>query len=590
MKGFSKESLDTLRNRVDVVEVISSHITLSRRGIYYKGCCPFHNEKSPSFTVKHGDTHYHCYGCGEHGDAISFLTKHLGLTFNDAVVSLAEKYNVTLTAATKEDTEKSLQQQNVKEALMLFTRLFHYILLETEKGKQAYSYLLQRGISDEMINRFMIGYAPDDPSLYLQIAKKEKIKKETLEEAGLMRNGKVMFRDRIAIPLHHSTGYVAGFSCRSFKKEAYGPKYINSPDTIVFKKSDVVFGLHIARQSAVKTKHMILVEGQFDAITLIEKGFTSTVAFGGTAANARSVNILVKLGIKKVYIAFDGDSAGEVAAIKVGQLFQKEAIEVFVVRFTDTEDPDGFVQKNGANAFEKKLHDSQEYLRFLIDHCISKGNISTPAGKNNIVNVVTKYIHEWEHPLMVHEGLKLLSTVLHIPKDILSIPESHTVYASKKAIQSHGLHVNHNKVIEIDVLRWLFLSSQVDYPVYTAICKNLKSEDFSHPDTRRVFEQYLLLKNDNHDMDIPTLKQVMNSDGESDIFSLIEAKKVNFQKAEQGVKDAVLSVKQRNWLFEREEIKNAIQSSNKSEEEVLALAKQFDDLRKTPPAFISIEH
>lgn len=246
MAIFSKESLETLRQRVDLVDVLSSHMDLKRSGASYKGLCPFHDEKTPSFTIQKGDTHYHCFGCGAHGDAIHFLMTHLKMSFLDAVESLAQRFNVPLQQVESAEETKGPNKGALKEALDIASNFYQLILLHTKEGHEALHYLFKRGIDIEFVRRFRIGLAPQEPGMLRKIMHAKFIKDEILEHAGLIArardNGwRDFFQDRITFPICDATGAVIGFSARKYKENTFGGKYINTAETPLFKKSRTLF-------------------------------------------------------------------------------------------------------------------------------------------------------------------------------------------------------------------------------------------------------------------------------------------------------------------------------------------------------------
>ena len=247
MPLFSKDSLDTLRQRIDLVEVLSSHIELKRSGASYKGLCPFHDEKTPSFMIQKGDTHYHCFGCGAHGDAIEFLMTYVRMNFTDAVQSLADRFHVNLETIDNSSEPKGPNKSLLKQALDAACRFYHFYLLHTSEGHEALSYLHNRGINLNFIRRFHLGLAPKSPGIFRKMMEEYALSDQTLLAAGLLTqaNGgyREFFHDRITFPVHEASGAVIGFSARKYKEETFGGKYVNTPETPLFKKSRVLFGL-----------------------------------------------------------------------------------------------------------------------------------------------------------------------------------------------------------------------------------------------------------------------------------------------------------------------------------------------------------
>ncbi len=426
MKMFTKDSLELLRQRIDLPEVLAAHIELRRAGSAYKGLCPFHEEKTPSFIVQKGDTHYHCFGCGAHGDAISFLMTHVKMSFADAVESLAERFQVTLEQDREPKGERGPSKAKLKQVLELASDLYHYLLLHSVEGRSALAYLYSRGISLDFIRQFHLGFAPGQMNLMVRYLRLCDIDERLQEAAGLIHvgsSGKVrdFFSDRILFPIRDALGSVIGFSGRKFKEETFGGKYINTQETLLFKKSHVLFGLSYCRAQIAKEGKAIIVEGQMDCLRLIHAGFNYTVAGQGTAFGQDHVRELLQLGVKHVFLALDADTAGREAAVKVGHLFQKKGVAVSVVELPDGTDPDSLLIDYGPPYFSQLLESSKDYLSFLFLHLSSGSNLAIPSKKNEVVSAIVEKIKQWEMPVMVHESLKKLAEISQVPEAALGI-------------------------------------------------------------------------------------------------------------------------------------------------------------------------
>ena len=403
---YSKESLETLRRRIDLVDVLEGHLELKRSGSSYKALCPFHEEKSPSFMIQKGDSHYHCFGCGAHGDAIQFLMERQGFTFVEAIESLALKFGVILERVESAEL-KGPSKKEMGDAMMKAAELYHVWLLHTDKGQQALKYLHARGIDLEFIKRYKIGVAPDQATFLLKFFQKENVSQEILKACGLVTdtakgNLRDFFIDRITFPIHSPTGQVIGFSARKYKEETFGGKYINSMETALFKKSHVLFGLNFSRPRIVKEKRALIVEGQIDALRLIDNGLDLTVASLGTAFGESHVQELVKLGVEQVHLIFDPDTAGKEAALKVGNLFQKLSIDVHVVTMPDGHDPDSLLKEKGVEPLLDLLEKAPDYLTFLVQSYSARINQNSPAEKNLLIERLSTQIRDWNSEILIH--------------------------------------------------------------------------------------------------------------------------------------------------------------------------------------------
>jgi DNA primase len=582
MGSFSRESLELLRTRVDLVEVLNPYMKLQRAGAAYKGLCPFHEERSPSFVIQKGDSHYHCFGCGAHGDAIQFLMTHLRMSFVEAVESLAERFHVQL-----EETEtrevKGPPKGLLKDALERAVEFYHFYLLHTAEGHAALEYLYSRGIDLDFIRTFQFGLAPKQSGLFLKAMREYKITDYLLEEAGLFSKGREFFSDRITIPIRDAVGAAIGFSARKFKADTFGGKYINTSETVLFKKSRVLFGLSYSRKNIAKERRALIVEGQIDALRLISSGFAWAVAGQGTAFGEDHAKELIHLGVRQVYLAFDGDTAGQEATLKVGHLFSKEGIEVLVVGLPDKCDPDLILMEKGPEEWQKLLNESADYLSFLVRHFSKTINANTPAGKNELVLSIAKRIREWDHPLMVHESLRKLARMTGTPESLIGAPEENApqLYIKRSASVTFT-EIDPDRVLEADLLRWLLLMGSTNPELYNIATLNLQGVHFRAAAGKGLYEKLMAAPKEKP-LDLLSLAIDLESPEQQLFMAEILQKKVNRERALACFLETVQKMLERHWMHEREAIKMKIYSGQCSETEVLELARKFDDLKRLRP-------
>lgn len=588
MPLYSKESLETLRQRVDLAELIASHVDLKRSGASYKGLCPFHDEKSPSFIIQKGDTHYHCFGCGAHGDAVQFMMTHLKMSFPDAIENLAQRFNVPLQVVDNQET-KGPNKGALKEALDYAAKFFQFILLHTAEGHQALQYLFKRGIDLDFIYRFGVGLAPKEFGALRKVLHGKFIKDEILAEAGLIAEGKEgrwrdFFSDRITFPICDPVGAVIGFSARKYNEETFGGKYINTTETPLFKKSKILFGLHHCRRRIAKERMAIIVEGQIDALRLINSGLNITVAGQGTAFGEGHAKELIALGVNQVFLALDSDEAGRQATYKIGDIFQKEGVEVRVVALGQGQDPDSYLRAYGVEAFLNLLKNSGDYLSFLIGYYSKQLNVDSPAGKNELVQTLTKQIRNWNQPLMVHESLRKAAQLANVPEEMVGVGQEYVpnVYIKKSA--NVGIQtIDPDRILESDMLRWLVLGSK-QYPHFVAIARqNVPAEFFRIEVCRLIYQAILEFVTAQQPIDLLSLAiRIGHPEGQELLSGLFE-KKVNLERAEEHFRESVQKILDRHWMEKRESIKARIHSAQCTDEEVLLLVKQFDELKRNSP-------
>jgi DNA primase len=584
MRLFTQDSLERLRSRVDLAEVISSHVELKKAGSAYKGLCPFHDEKTPSFVIQKGDQHYHCFGCGEHGDAIKFLMTYLNLGFLESVESLAERFHVHLDRVEGKDQYAGPSKALMKEALDHAGRFYHFYLLHTAEGHDALKYLYERGITLDFIRQFQVGLAPKQAGLFRKVMHEKRIKDEVMIGSGLLsRNdmGKYrdFFYDRILFPIYDPSGAVIGFSARKYKEETFGGKYVNTPETPLFKKSRVLFGLNHCRRRIVKEQRVIIVEGQIDALRLIHEGFNFSVAAQGTAFGNEHADELIAMGVSLVYLALDSDDAGREAAVKVGDLFQKRGIEVRLVPLPGGDDPDSFLMKKGPDAFQNLMEKGEGYLEFLVRHLSRGVNIDTPAGKNGLVKQISLQVRKWEDPLMVHESLRRLAKLVQVPEELLGVGQEYLPNTLIRKSASVGFEdVDPVRIWELDFLWWLIVVGRTEYVELAQ--RNVNPDDLQHTGCRRIFQTFLTRYHNQLPCDFLSLIQ---KEEDQELIAELMSKKIDKEKGLEQFTQTIQKILDRNWMEKTEEIKRQIHSGKCSDDEALNLLKQFAELKRNKP-------
>jgi DNA primase len=588
MPLYTKESLDLLRQRIDLPEVLSAHIDLKKAGAAYKALCPFHEEKTPSFVVNRGDSHYHCFGCGAHGDAIGFLMNHLRMGFMEAVDSLAEKFGVVLERDDKvENTGPS--KTLLKEALQLACRFYHFMLLQTEEGHKALEYLYKRGIDLEFIQRFEVGFAPRQRKALYKILKGKELSDQVLQTAGLLSvseegTRRDFFSDRIMFPIRDGMGNVIGFSGRKFKEETFGGKYINTSETPLFKKSQVLFGLSYSRKTITKEKKALIVEGQIDCLRMIQAGFDYTVAGQGTSFGEGHVRELINLGVETAYLALDGDTAGEEAAVKIGDFFQKKGVEVWIVPLPPKQDPDTLLRERGPEWFTERLQKPIDYLTFLVEKLGKSYSLDSPSGKNALTQSITERVRAWEHPVMVHESLRKLAKLVEVPEELIGVENIQPIVVKKEdRVQKGQAGIDADKILETDLLRILFLAGESMQKLFAIAKANLVASQLKVAVCQRLYTIFMEAYEQGSSTDLLSCANGLEKEDESEIVLEIMSRKIQVEKAEEALVATIRRILQRNWMEEREAIKLKIHSGKLNEDEALELAKQFDALKRQVP-------
>ncbi|MEW6517871.1 MAG: DNA primase [Thermodesulfobacteriota bacterium] len=388
MAALQDNSARRVKDAVDIIEVIGEHVQLQKAGVRYKGLCPFHSEKTPSFTVNRERQFYHCFGCNESGDVLSFMMKYHNLTFPEAVAKLAERYGIEIEESrlSPEELRKTREREGLYAVNRVAATIFHQYLLENPAAAKARQYVEQRGMSPEMISRFQLGYAPDRWDFLARALAAAGEAEQVAVAAGLLvqkESGGVYdrFRDRIIFPIFSLTGQVAGFGGRILGDGQ--PKYLNSPESVVFNKSQTLFGLFQNKSAIREAGRCLVVEGNFDLLSLVAHGVHYVAAPLGTALTAQHVKILKRYA-EEAIVVFDGDQAGLKAAMRAVPLFLTEQLEAKVVVLPEEHDPDTFVTTYGRPAFEEKVAQAMELSEFVFSRLVKEHGLGL-AGKNRIV-------------------------------------------------------------------------------------------------------------------------------------------------------------------------------------------------------------
>jgi DNA primase len=353
---ITQQTIQQILSHIDVIDVVGEFVRLKKRGTNYLGLCPFHNEKTPSFTVSPSKEIYKCFGCGRSGNTISFLMEHEKYSYVEALRWLAARYNIQV-----EETETSAefkQLQQVSESLFILNnfarQFFEQQLQDTDEGQDiALSYLTERGFTDEIIRKFQLGYNPQGRDQFARAAVAAQYNPELLRKSGLVVDREGLadnYRGRIIFPIHNQSGKVLGFGARVIGKADRAPKYINTPENEIYVKSKILYGSYFARHAIDKANECLLVEGYTDVISLHQAGIENVVASGGTSLTVDQLR-LIKKYTPNLTIIYDGDPAGIKAAMRGLDLALEEGLQVQLVLIPDNEDPDSYVHKVGAAAF-----------------------------------------------------------------------------------------------------------------------------------------------------------------------------------------------------------------------------------------------
>ncbi len=434
---IAQNTIQQILSRVDIIDIIGTFVKLKKRGANYLGLCPFHNEKSPSFTVSPAKEIYKCFGCGRSGNSISFLMEAEKYSYVEALRWLANKYGVEI-----EETETSpeyKQQQQAADSLYIINnfaqQFFSTQLFETDEGQDiALSYLKQRGFREDTIKKFQLGYNPEAKDTFSKAALAAQYNQEYLLKSGLVNNREGVlndnYRGRIIFPIHNQSGKVLGFGARIIKKNDKAPKYINTPENEIYIKSKVLYGSYFARQPIDKADECLLVEGYTDVVSLHQAGIENVVASGGTALTPDQLR-LIKKYTNNLTIIYDGDNAGVKAALRGLDLALEEGLNVQLVLIPDGEDPDSYVNKVGSSAFATFIAtNKKDVILFQLNIALAEA-----GNDNNKKSLVINQIAETIAKINKLEDFSKQQAYIKQSAEILKIEESGLIALVNKHIK-----------------------------------------------------------------------------------------------------------------------------------------------------------
>ncbi len=420
---ISQTTIQQILGRLDIIDTIGSFVKLKKRGSNYLGLCPFHNEKSPSFTVSPSKELYKCFGCGRSGNTISFIMEHEKYSYVEALKWLANKYGIEIEETFQTDEQK--QTQLAADSLFIINafaqQFFSSQLFETEEGQDVgLAYFKERGFREDIIKKFQLGYSPEQRDAFTKEAIAKQYNTDLLLKTGLVanRNDQLMdnYRGRVIFPIHNHSGKVLGFGARILKSNDKAPKYINTPENEIYIKSKLLYGSYFARQAIDKADECLLVEGYTDVVSLHQAGIENVVASGGTSLTPDQLRLIRKYS-NNLTIIYDGDSAGVKAALRGLDLALEEGLNVKLVLIPDKEDPDSYVNKVGASAFTEFIQrNKKDFILFQLEVALKDaGNDSVKKSEvvNRMAETISK-INKVEDFTKQQDYIKQCSEILKI--------------------------------------------------------------------------------------------------------------------------------------------------------------------------------
>lgn len=485
---YSDDLIEEIRMKNDIVDVISGYVRLQKKGSSYFGLCPFHNEKSPSFSVSPGKQMYYCFGCGAGGNVFTFIMEYENFTFMEAVKYLADRAGIKLPE--QEYSREARAAADLKTVLLEVNKKaasFYYYQLRQESGKQAYDYLKNRALSDETMKAFGLGYSSKYSDSLYRYLKEKGYSDQILKEAGLFtfdeRQGmRDKFWNRVMFPIMDVNNRVIGFGGRVMGDAK--PKYLNSPETKIFDKSRNLYGLNIARKT--RKNYLIICEGYMDVISMHQAGFTNAVASLGTALTSGHASLMRRY-TKEVLLTYDSDEAGQKAALRGIPILREAGICPRIVNLSPYKDPDEFIKAEGKEAFEERLENAMNYFLFEVQVMEKEYDLSDPEGKTRFYRAIAAKLLEFPEELERNNYIESISEKYRIRQEDLRRMVNHMALSgSRPAIQTRngsGEKKKQQKKTEgKEAAQKLMLTWLTSYPnMFDTIKGYIGPEDFTTP-------------------------------------------------------------------------------------------------------------
>ena len=508
---YSEDILNEVKENNDIVEVISQYVHLKRSGRNYFGICPFHNEKSPSFSVSPDKQIFHCFGCGVGGNVISFISKIEGIGFKEAIETLAERANISLPVNTSQEDSKLEELKSKVFKVNSFTADYYHKRLYDSKSKIGQEYVKKRKLTNDTLEAYNLGFSGNFDELY-QVLRKEGFNDEEILESGLVNkndNGKYIdrYRNRFMIPILDVRNRVIAFGGRVIDDSK--PKYINSPENIVYSKGKHLFGLNVAKKG--DTKKLLIVEGYMDAISLHQRGITNVVASLGTALTTNQ-GWLLRKNAEEVILGFDSDGAGQTAIIRAMEVMQNMGCDMRVLQMTGAKDPDEYIIKYGSARFKKLMDEAISLVEFKVKALKQSLNLEIAGDKVKFLNEIAKLISKIDNSIEREIYIDKIAKNYNISKEAIfgQVNKIQYLGKNKNNILENNKKINHkkndeqDKSIKEEVIKRenIIISILINNPEnYQYIKQKISIEDFQYDINIKIIKElYQELEKENYNI------------------------------------------------------------------------------------------
>ncbi len=583
---------DDIKARLNIVDIVGAYVQLKKAGVNYKGVCPFHSEKTPSFIVSPEKQIFHCFGCNKGGDIFTFIEEAEGVQFPEALQFLADKAGIKVDNLSKFwKKEKKSEKDIFFKAHELAAEFFEKQLNKTNDGKKVLEYLKKRGINDDTIKEFRIGFAPDSYSELNEYLLKKGIPKDILLKSGLVSAKNIAseniydkYRARLIFPIFDYMGRICGFGGRALKKDQM-PKYLNSPENIIYNKSKILYGLSHAKRDIKEKDKIILVEGYFDVILPYQEGVKNICATSGTALTEAQVRLINRL-TNNMVCSFDSDEAGQEAAYRAYTLARDFSMNVQTMGVSSEKDPADFVLKKGAEEFIKKVDNAQDFLVFYVESLTKEFNPGDASGRRKILDRILPFYKKLP-PASKDFYIKELSKKMNIPERFLYDEIENFKLPPKHPARTDEVSINPLQRHKFDCSE-ILISIVLEYPKMLENLKDLAVENHFDNEMKSIykilFDQYNQSRNGVVEWD---LKSRFSSDlsQKLDILKLYaEDRYTQFsdESITQEIKKLVDKIKEtrKNSRLKELQIKICEAEEKDDKESLLALLKEQQEVFK----------
>ena len=568
--------VDEIKSRCNIVDVVGRVVPLKKAGSNYKGVCPFHNEKTPSFVVSETKQIYTCFGCGASGDLINFVERYYSLDFRGAVEMLAKEYGINLDGAFKSSKDKDEYYEINRQAARFFFKAMR------QKSNPGYTYMKKRGISEEILNKFGIGYADDSWTSLYEFLKGQGISDNKLMDLGLISNSKGRyfdkFRDRVMFPIMNTAGKVIGFGGRIIGQGE--PKYLNSQESNVFQKKNNLYGLNLTRADVSREDSIILVEGYMDAVALYQFGIRNVSASLGTALTENQAR-LIKRYTKNVILSYDADSAGQNAAFRGLDVLYKEGCRAKVLKVTDGKDPDEFVKKNGRKSFLDLVENAVPYGDFKIDAIRSKYDIDDQQQRVDFISEAVSVLKAMK-PVEADIYIKKLAEQTGISEGAIrfeysgnnSQKQTPGIYEKKE--EEKDPDENAMPLVEQDLIKLMLIDER-----FTKLPESIKDIAFKSEPGRIIYNSVLKVDDGKRPLDINRLKDFLDENS-AECLEMIDDKIIPNGREDIMFNDCISLIKKEFLKAQEDEIitKLSMADEDDNRDNIISLTQQLIEIQK----------